>query len=91
MILEEIIGNAVLSITKNNKVVELKVGDSFTDEEYMTRTVYGDSGKVVIRIDENCTIEIGALPAPTPEVTTPAPTPAPKTTLTTTPTPPAAE
>jgi hypothetical protein len=71
MILEELTGNAVLTITRNGKAVTIKIGDSFTDEEYQTRTIYGDSGKATIRIDANCTIEIGAQPAPVAE--TPAP------------------
>lgn len=85
MILEEIIGEATFKVTRNGKSVQLKVGDTFTDDEYLTRTVYGDSGKVVIRVDANCTVEIGAMPAPVaepeaPKVTvksTPTPTPAP--------------
>lgn len=77
MILEEIIGDAKFNITKNGKSVTLKVGDSFTDEEYQTRTVYGDGGKAVIRVDQNSTIEISAAPAPTPVATVATPTPAP--------------
>jgi hypothetical protein len=64
MILEELLGNATFGITRNGKAVQLTVGDEFTDAEYMTRTVYGDSGKAVIRIDQNCTVEIGVMPAP---------------------------
>jgi hypothetical protein len=71
MILEEIIGEAKFSVTRNGKSVALAVGDSFTDEEFLTRTVYGDSGKAVIRVDANCTVEIGASPAPTPVGTAP--------------------
>jgi hypothetical protein len=62
MILEQITGEASFKVIRDSKYVELKVGDSFTDEEYITRTVYGNSGKALIRVDENCTIEIGSMP-----------------------------
>jgi len=64
MILEELTGDAVVSINRNGKTIALKVGDSFTDDEYNTRTIYGESGKATIRIDQNATIEINAVPAP---------------------------
>ena len=82
MILEEIIGEATFKVTRNGKSVQLKVGDTFTDDEYLTRTVYGDSGKVVIRVDANCTIEIGAHPLPEAGTSTPTPTPTPTSTPT---------
>jgi hypothetical protein len=62
MILEEIIGEAVFCVTRNGKCVELSVGDSFTEEEFATKTVTGKAGKAVIRVDQNCTVEIKATP-----------------------------
>jgi hypothetical protein len=71
MILEELTGDAVISINRDGKTIALKVGDSFTDDEYYTRTIYGESGKATIRIDQNATIEIGAQPAPVTETSAP--------------------
>ena len=86
MILEEIIGDAKFSITRDNKSVALNAGDSFTDEEYTTRTIYGNNGKVVVRVDPNCTIVLGAQPNTAPE-----PVVAPKATPKATPKPAANE
>lgn len=80
MILEELIGDAKFTVVRNGKPTELKIGDSFTDEEYQTRVVYGEAGKAVVRVDQNCTVEIKAIFAPQSIVSEPAPAPAPKTT-----------
>jgi hypothetical protein len=80
MILEQTIGDAILNITRNGKIITLKIGDTFTDDEYMSRTVYGTSGKVIIRVDPNCTVEIGAVPAPVEELATPTAKPIAKST-----------
>jgi hypothetical protein len=71
MILEQTIGDAKLNITRNGKVITLKIGDTFTDDEYTTRTIHGTSGKVTIRIDPNCTVEIGPTSPPVEEIATP--------------------
>lgn len=85
MILEELRGDASFTIVRDGKTVTLNTGDTFTDDEYMTRAVIGTNGKAVLRIDSNCTVEIAAvapetvgiqIPTPTPEPT-PEPTPAP--------------
>lgn len=58
MILEEIIGGVVSTIIRENgEAVELNIGDYFSDHERSTLTVVGN-GKIVVRVDANCTIEV---------------------------------
>jgi hypothetical protein len=63
MVLEEIMGSAVCTIIRaNGGEVQLNIGDYFTDHERSTLTVTG-GGKIIVRVDENCTIEIPATEA----------------------------
>ena len=58
MILEEIIGDVVCVIVRENgSTAQLAVGDYFSDHERGSLTVTG-SGKVIIRVDPNCTMEL---------------------------------
>ena len=58
MILEEIIGDAVCVIVRETGgTATLAVGDYFSDHERGSLTVTG-SGKVIIRVDPNCTMEL---------------------------------
>ena len=58
MILEEIIGDAVCVIVRETGgTATLAVGDYFSDHERGSLTVTG-SGKVIIRVDSNCTMEL---------------------------------
>lgn len=58
MILEEIIGGVVSTIIRENgEAVQLNIGDYFSDHERSTLTVVGN-GKIVVRVDANCTVEI---------------------------------
>lgn len=58
MILEENIGGVVCTIIRENgQTAELSVGDYFSDHERATLTVVG-AGKIVVRVDPNCTVEI---------------------------------
>ena len=80
MILEEIDGDVVVTMMKENGAkVTVAVGDYISDHESSTITVIG-VGKATVRVDPSCTFDIKgvveaeavATPAPTPE-----PTPAP--------------
>jgi hypothetical protein len=73
MIVEEIIGDVTATIIKDGQTIPLSVGSEFNDHERAGVTVTG-TGKIVVRVDQNCTIEIrGVEPAitetPTPVVT----------------------
>ena len=58
MILEEIMGDAVCVIVRETGgTATLAVGDYFSDHERGSLTVTG-SGKVIIRVDSNCTMEL---------------------------------
>lgn len=58
MILEEINGAVVATIIRESgQMVELAVGDYFSDHESSTIAVTGN-GKIVIRVDPNCTFEV---------------------------------
>jgi hypothetical protein len=58
MILEEIVGGVVSTIMRENgQTVQLAVGDYFSDHERSTLAVVG-TGKIIVRVDENCTIEV---------------------------------
>jgi len=67
MILEEIIGGVVSTIMRENgETAQLAVGDYFSDHERSTLSVIG-TGKIVVRVDANCTIEVrGVEEAPAP-------------------------
>ena len=63
MILEENIGGVVCTIIRENgATTQLAIGDYFSDHERSTLTVTG-GGKIIVRVDENCTIEIPATEA----------------------------
>jgi hypothetical protein len=63
MILEENIGGVVCTIIRENgQTAELSVGDYFSDHERSTLTVVG-TGKIVVRVDPNCTVEIRGVEA----------------------------
>lgn len=58
MILEENIGGVVCTIIRESgETAQLAVGDYFSDHERSTLTVTG-GGKIVVRVDPNCTVEI---------------------------------
>jgi hypothetical protein len=58
MILEQIIGDVVATIIRESgEKATLKVGDYFSEHERSTLETTG-TGKLEIRIDPNCTIEI---------------------------------
>jgi outer membrane biosynthesis protein TonB len=80
MILEQIIGDVVATITRETgEKVTLKVGDYFSEHERSSLETKG-TGKLEIRIDPNCTIEIRCTAAVEEVVVpTPAPTPISKT------------
>jgi len=68
MILEEINGTVVATVVRETGgVVELKVGDYFSDHERSSLSVVG-SGKVTVRVDENCTLEFRGVEVATEEV-----------------------
>ena len=81
MILEEIDGDVVVTIMKENgaKAV-LSVGDYISDHESGTISVAG-VGKATVRVDPNCTFEIKGYVVvdgePVEAVLTPEPTPTP--------------
>lgn len=57
MILEEIDGNVVVTVTKDNgKTVVVAIGEYISDHECATISVIG-VGKATVRADPNCTIE----------------------------------
>jgi hypothetical protein len=63
MILEQIIGDVVATIIKETgEKVTLKVGDYFSDHERSTLETTG-TGKLEIRVDPNCTVEIRCVEA----------------------------
>jgi len=75
MILEEIIGDVVASIVRENgQAATLAIGDYFSEHERSSLSVTG-KGKVVVRVDANCTVEVRGVEAPVAEapVETPAP------------------
>jgi hypothetical protein len=58
MILEEIDGEVVVTIIRENgQTTALQIGDYFSDHESGTLIVTG-SGKAMIRVDPNCTFEV---------------------------------
>ena len=58
MILEEIDGNVVCVIMRENgSATQLAVGDYFSDHESSSLTVTG-KGKAIVRVDSNCTFEV---------------------------------
>jgi urease accessory protein UreE len=68
MILEEINGTVVATVVRETGgVVELKVGDYFSDHERSSLSVVG-SGKVTVRVDDNCTLEFRGVEVATEEV-----------------------
>jgi hypothetical protein len=84
MILEEIDGDVVVTMMKENGAkATVAIGDYISDHESSTITVIG-TGKAIVRVDPSCTFEIKGVaqegevsaPAPTPEPT-PKPTPTP--------------
>jgi len=63
MILEEINGSVTCTITRENVgQVQLSVGDYFSDHESATLTAIG-IGKVIVRVDPNCTFEVPGVEA----------------------------
>jgi hypothetical protein len=62
MIVEEIIGDVTATIIKNGQTTTLSVGSEFNDHERNSVTVIG-TGKIVVRVDQNCTIEIRGVEA----------------------------
>jgi len=72
MILEEIDGSVTCTVTRENVgQVQLSPGDYFSDHESATLTVVGN-GKVIVRVDPNCTFEVpGAKAAEEEEVPAP--------------------
>jgi hypothetical protein len=93
MILEQIIGDVVATIVKETgEKVTLKVGDYFSEHERSTLETTG-TGKLEIRVDPNCTVEVRCIaaveevvveevPAPAArpiKAAKPAPEPAPET------------
>ena len=63
MILEENIGGVVCTVIRENgQTVELCVGDYFSEHERATLTVVGE-GKIVVRVDPNCTVEVRGVEA----------------------------
>jgi hypothetical protein len=91
MILEEIIGDVTATIIKDGQKVSLSVGNEFNDYERNSVVVIG-AGKIVVRVDQNCTIEIRGIettieetPVAKPAKVTkaePAPEPTPEATVT---------
>jgi hypothetical protein len=57
MIVEEIIGDVTATIIKDGQKVSLSVGNEFNDHERNSVVVIG-AGKIVVRVDQNCTVEI---------------------------------
>ena len=58
MILEQIIGDVVATIIKETgEKVTLKIGDYFSEHERSTLETTG-TGKLEIRVDPNCTVEV---------------------------------
>ena len=88
MILEEITGDVVVTVMKENGATAVvAIGDYISDHESSTICVTG-AGKATVRVDPSCTFDIKGVvgevveqapaPAPAPApVTTPVPTPAP--------------
>lgn len=63
MILEEIDGNVVCVIMRENgSATQLAVGDYFSDHESSSLTVTG-KGKAIVRVDPNCTFEVPGVEA----------------------------
>ena len=74
MILEEINGSVVATIVRETGgMYELKVGDYFSDHERSSLSVVG-SGKVTVRVDDNCTLEFRGVEIATQEVQEAMPT-----------------
>jgi hypothetical protein len=77
MILEEIDGSVTCTITRENAgQVQLSPGDYFSDHESATLIVVGN-GKVIVRVDPNCTFEVPGVKAAEEEVPVPVPVPVP--------------
>jgi len=71
MILEEIDGSVTCTVTRENVgQVQLSPGDYFSDHESATLTVVGN-GKVIVRVDPNCTFEVPGVKAAEEEVPAP--------------------
>jgi hypothetical protein len=71
MILEEIDGSVTCTITRENAgQVQLSPGDYFSDHESATLIVVGN-GKVIVRVDPNCTFEVPGVKAAEEEVPVP--------------------
>lgn len=63
MILEEIDGNVVCVIMRENgSATQLAVGDYFSDHESSSLTVTG-KGKAIVRVDPSCTFEVPGVEA----------------------------
>ena len=84
MILEEITGDVVVTVMKENGATAVvAIGDYISDHESSTICVTG-AGKATVRVDPSCTFDIKGVvgevveqaPAPAP-VATPAPVPTP--------------
>jgi hypothetical protein len=68
MILEEINGSVVATIVRETGgVVELAVGDYFSDHERSSLSVVG-KGSVTVRVDPNCTLEFRGVEVATEEI-----------------------
>lgn len=70
MIVEEIIGNVTATIIKDGQTVSLSVGSEFNDHERNSVAVIG-TGKIVVRVDQNCTVEIRGIEVAAEETATP--------------------
>jgi outer membrane biosynthesis protein TonB len=58
MILEEFIGDVVATVVRENgEATILALGDYFSEHERSSLSVTGN-GKIVVRVDANCTVEI---------------------------------
>lgn len=80
MILEEITGDVVVTVMKENGTTAVvAIGDYISDHESSTVCVTG-IGKATVRVDPSCTFDIKGVVAEVAEqapVATPTPTPAP--------------
>jgi len=75
MIVEEIIGDVTATIIKDGQTVSLSVGSEFNDHERNSVVVLG-TGKIVVRVDQNCTVEIRGVEPTIAETPAPVPKPA---------------
>jgi hypothetical protein len=61
MILEEINGAVTVTVIRETgNMQELAVGDYFSDHERSSLSVVG-TGNIVVRVDDNCTLEFRAV------------------------------